>query len=147
MLDPYKTCMLALTLVQGVDTFGKCLELQTPLVRYGYQVIPHKKANQKLLLIMGRNEFPGWVFSEGQYYTQHRYRKALRLGSKQEDLSLSEEALDTDTEQTEESNTAPPYDGSWIKSVGRGEAVHGQRWRIRRDIGKSAKTLSSAGIM
>jgi len=140
-LNPENSRMLGLAFVQEIDLQNKSISLQTPLSAQIRKSFASRTTAEisKLVLVYGGFDTPGWAYLESQYVRMHSdselnsSREALsRLG---EDLSLPFGVVMDGLEDTEVDEPAL-FASPWVKKVRRGD-VAAQRWRIRRDIGRS----------
>lgn len=140
-IDPSNSRMLGLAWIQEIDLQNQVLNLQTPLPMKTLEEFAQKgaKGDPNLVLVYGGLDTPGWAYLESHHIQAQLRRddsKKPRTGLQSgEDLSLppgSMTDIEGETEEEEPEVTRAP----WVKKVKRGDMV-GQRWRVRRDIGRS----------
>lgn len=144
-LDPRKSHMLGVAYIQSLDFISKCVQLQTPI---SWDFLHHQTTTSnghrpaKVLLVHGGFEPPAWAYLEAIYLKSYHGKKMdqrSRQVGHREDLGLDQDVLRTARNGTNFNDDneidLPPY----VRKIGRDEAVLGQRWRVRSDVGRPAK--------
>lgn len=142
--DPLKSRMIGLALVQEVDARAHTLKLQTPLSDAVRREAMSKTrdGNTKLFLVRGGLDTPGWAYLES-HYASHKHATTSTAPKSvgavgDEDLTMKHGDSPEDHEALADDSDEDLAHTAWVKKMKPGDVV-GQRWRVRRDIGRQAQ--------
>jgi polynucleotide 5'-hydroxyl-kinase GRC3/NOL9 len=136
-LDPRFSQAIGLALIRGIDGLRRKLQVLTSIDPGVIQQI--NEQGKKIVLISGKLDTPGWAYTEELVHRQtaSKQRRGEKGSNNEEDDS--KESADESSDVYDSFANTP-----WVETLegSQGRGVGSRVWRVRRDLGKNADTIT-----
>ncbi|EPE26035.1 hypothetical protein GLAREA_01947 [Glarea lozoyensis ATCC 20868] len=136
-LNPRYSQALGLALIRGIDVPRRKLQILTSIEPSVVEEI--NRMGKNIVLISGKLDTPGWAYTE-ELVQREVIAKQNGDEATTDDFDKDREEMVDDNADVDDSFTETPWVQRLQGSEGRG--VGSRVWRVRRDLGKNADTVT-----